>query len=319
MTPVRVGLIGARRARQGLGPFLARDLRAAGAAVPCFLVKSEASLVEADRQLRETAGIAARGYTDLPTLLASETLDALVVSSPHESHRGVLEAAAHAGLHVLCEKPLIWGKNDLAAGATACIAAFEEAGRELWENCQWPYTLPAFDRLHPGTTSAPPRHFFMLLQPSGSGARMLADSLPHPLSLLQHLAPGPDPKLEGVRFSSTDPAASRVFVRFRYRAGAAETACEVELRPTRKHPREVALAVDGRRARRKVSAPDYRLGFEDGARTVAFDDPLRLLVADFVAAMERGGSRQAGARHRRIVERMALLDELRAAWEQAQA
>ena len=28
MTPLRVGLIGARRARQGLGPFLARDLRA---------------------------------------------------------------------------------------------------------------------------------------------------------------------------------------------------------------------------------------------------------------------------------------------------
>ena len=37
MRPPRVGIIGARRRRQGLGPFVARDLRAAGAEIPCFL------------------------------------------------------------------------------------------------------------------------------------------------------------------------------------------------------------------------------------------------------------------------------------------
>ncbi len=37
MSGPRVGLIGARRKRQGLGPFVARDLRAAGVEVACLL------------------------------------------------------------------------------------------------------------------------------------------------------------------------------------------------------------------------------------------------------------------------------------------
>ncbi len=319
MTPVRVGLIGARRARQGLGPFLARDLRAAGAEVQCFQVTSEASLAQTDRQLQQTAGVEARGYTELSALLASETLDALVVSSPHESHAAVIEAAAEAGLHVLCEKPLVWGMHDLAARAAACVAAFEERGLELWENCQWPCALPAFERLHRGSTSTPPRRFFMRLQPAGRGAKMLADSLPHPLSLLQRLVPGTAPRVTDLSFSDTACDASHVHLRFRYRAGDAETVCDVELRQTQSHPRDVALAIDGHHASRRVSTPDYRLSFQDGTRSVPLEDPMSLLIADFVATLQRGGSDAARVRHREIVERMALLGQLRAGWQRAAA
>ena len=56
MTAARVGLIGARRRRQGLGPFVARDLVAAGASVPCFLGTSEETLEAARRELEERAG-----------------------------------------------------------------------------------------------------------------------------------------------------------------------------------------------------------------------------------------------------------------------
>ncbi len=324
MKPLRVGLVGARRARQGLGPFLARDLLAAGAEVTCFQVAREASVAEAERQLREIAGVEARSYTQLSALLAGETLDALVISSPHESHADALAAAAEADLHVLCEKPLVWGEGDLEARAAACVATFEKRGLELWENCQWPYTLAAFERLHPGSTGAPPRRFTMELRPAGTGAKMLADSLPHPLSLLQRLAPGPKPRIEEVAFSSTAPDADRIRVRFRYCTGASETACEVELRPTRAHPREVALAIDGHRAVRRTTRPEYRLRYEDGERSVPLDDPMSLLVADFVVAVTRAGSEAAPVdesaahlRHREIVERMALLGQLRSAWERA--
>jgi len=326
MTPLRVGLIGARRARQGLGPFLARDLRAAGAEVPCFQVTTETSVAEAERQLREIAGVEARGYTDLSALLAGETLDALVISSPHESHADALAAAAEADLHVLCEKPLVWGEGDLAVRAAACVAAFEKRGLELWENCQWPYTLAAFERLHPGSTGAPPQHFSMKLRPAGTGAKMLADSLPHPLSLLQRLAPGPEPRIDEVAFSTTAPDAAHIRVHFRYCSGASETACEVELRPTQAHPREVALTIDGRQAVRRTTRPEYRLSYEDGERSVPLDDPMSLLVTDFVTAVTRAGSEAAPVdksaahvRHRLIVERMALLGQARTAWERALA
>lgn len=318
MTRARVGLIGARRARQGLGPFLARDLRATGAEVPCFQVSREASLAPADRQLRETAGIEARGYTDLAELLAHEALDALVVSSPHETHAAVLEAAAGAGLHVLCEKPLLWGVQDLTGRAAACVSDFEKRGLELWENCQWPCALPAFERLHPGSTRAAPSRFAMGLQPAGVGAKMLADSLPHPLSLLQSLVPGSSPRIVDVSFSDTSADPERLDVRFRYLAGAAETACRVELRPTRSHPRTVWLALDDHRAERAIDA-DYRLSFRDGERSVPFEDPMSELIGRFVASLQRGGARSEAdrARHREIVDRMSLLGALRDAWLQA--
>lgn len=313
MTPVRVGLIGARRARQGLGPFLARDLRAAGAEVPCYQVARTTSLAQADRELREIAGVEARGYTDLSALIANESLDALVVSSPHETHAAVILAAAEARLHVLCEKPLVWGEDDLGERARDCVAACEKHGLELWENCQWPYTLPAFEKLHPGRANAPPRSFAMRLQPAGPGAKMLADSLPHPLSLLQRLLPGDGPHVTDVSISTT-PDASHVGVRFRYHAGGDEIACEVELRPTQSHPREVAFAIDGHQATRRISGPDYALSFADDERSVPLEDPMTLLVADFVAMLQRGGGPTARERHREIVDRVALLDSLRAAW-----
>ena len=316
MTPLRVGLIGARRARQGLGPFLARDLRAAGAEIPCFQVSRATSLAAADHQLRDAAGVEARGYSDLSELLARECLDALVVSSPHGTHAAVLERAAEAGLHVLCEKPVVWGDDDLAGRAAACVAGFEKRGLELWENCQWPRTLTAFERLHPGATGAPPGRFAMGLQPAGAGVQMLADSLPHPLSLLQRLVPGAAPPLADISFADAAGEPERLDVHFRY----ADTACTVELRRTRRHPRTVWLAIDGRRAERAVSPEDYRLSFRDGARAVPLSDPMSELVADFVTSLQRGGCREAArARHREIVDRMALLGQLRSAWTRAAA
>lgn len=317
MTPVRVGLVGARRANQGLGPFVARDLCRAGAEVPCFLVRHEANLAEATQQIERAAGIAASGYTDLATMLAAEKLDALAICSPHESHAAALEAAVAAGLHAFCEKPLLWGGPDLAGRAAALCRGFAEGGLELWENCQWPESLPAFEELHPGALDRPPATFSMLLQPSGHGTRMLADSLPHPLSLLQVLAPGRDPRLADVTFSSTDPDAQTVVVRFGYHVGRTRVACEVELRPTRSHPRDTRLAIDGRGASRVVAAREYALSFHCDGRSVPVPDPMARHIAGFVRAVEDGGEPDAAERRRRIVERMALLDELRAAWERA--
>ena len=61
MSAPRVGLIGARRRRRGLGPYIARFLNAAGAEVPCFLTTSEATRDEAAAQLAKTAKLRPRG------------------------------------------------------------------------------------------------------------------------------------------------------------------------------------------------------------------------------------------------------------------
>ena len=235
----RVGLVGARRVRQGLGPFVARDLVAWGAEVPAFLATSAASRDQALEGLARFADVAPTGYTDLAAMLASESLDALAILSPSESHERFLTAALDAGLHVLTEKPFVWGGADLVARTRRLTDGFAARGLHLFENCQWPYTLPAFDALHPGVRARPPERFEMWMQPSSRGWTSLGDSVPHPLSLLQALVPGAVPRVEDVAFSTHDPESPALTLRFRYRTDA--HACEATL-----HLEEVAACVQDR-------------------------------------------------------------------------
>ena len=309
----RVGLVGARRVRQGLGPFVARDLARAGAEVPCFLVTRSESLEPARAGLERHAGLRPRGYVELDAMLERESLDALAILSPAESHAGLLETAAGHGLDVLCEKPLVWGEPDLAGRAASLVAAFRERDLELFENCQWPYALPAFERLHPGVLAAPGR-LRMELQPATRGVQALGDALAHPLSVLQALLPDDDPALAGVGVTSPD-GGDTLSVRFQYRCGGRTCECAVDLSRAEAQPRRAVLEVDGRGARRVVEPESYRLSWvaPDG-RQVPLDDPLTRLVADFVAALRArqadDARRARHARAREIKQRMELLAEL---------
>jgi predicted dehydrogenase len=302
---LRVGIVGARRRRRGLGPFVARDLRAAGAEIAGFLATSPATRDATARAL------SAPGYLDLDAMLAAEPLDALAVLSPAETHARYLEAACAAGLHVLSEKPLVWGEPGLARIAARIAVAFDARGLLLWENCPWPYALPALEALHPGATARAPRRFEMRLQPASRGVAMLGDAMPHVFSLLQALNPGDKPAVLEPRFSRRDAAADELVVRFVYRSDAAATRVRATLVRTEAVPSRAVLAVDGRVAQRVVSPDDYRLAFADGDRSVPVPDPLTLLVADFVRALEAG---RAASRSREIVQRMALLETLVAAY-----
>jgi predicted dehydrogenase len=309
VTLPRVGIVGARRARQGLGPFVARDLVAAGAQVPCFLATSEATRDAAQRALREAAGIEARGYLELDAMLSRESLDALAILSPAETHARFLAAGAAAGLHALCEKPLVWGEPELAERAARLAAGFGERGLLLFENCQWPYALPAFEALHPGALARPPRRFEMHLEPASRGAQSLGDSLPHPLSLLQALLPGAA-RVRDVAFSTRDPAADELEVRFRFETERAACDAVVVLSHALRQPRRAELALDGRRARRLVSPEGYRLCFADAERSVPLPDPLTRLVADFVGALDSGRRIPSDP----ILQRMQMLSAIAAAY-----
>jgi predicted dehydrogenase len=309
MKAPRVGILGARRVRQGLGPFVARDLVAAGAEVPCFLVTSEATLGAAQRAIRESAGIEARGYTRLEELLAKESLDALAILTPSETHAHYLEAVAAAGLHALCEKPLVWGAPDLLRRSRRALAVFVERGLLLRENCQWPYTLPAFEALHPGSRAAPPRRFTMQMEPSSRGLTSIADALPHPISVLQALLPGA-PRVRDIAFSSRDPQAPQLAVRFRYETDAGACDAEVLLTHSEGWPRRTSYSIDGHRAERRVSPENYRLCLADAERSVPLPDPLTRLVADFVDALRSGSKTEQGP----ILQRMQVLVEIAAAY-----
>jgi len=72
----------------------------------------------------------ARAYQDIDDLLADPEVDAVYISTTNELHHEQVLAAAAAGKHVLCEKPLALNIAD----ASKMVAACEEAGVVMGTN-----------------------------------------------------------------------------------------------------------------------------------------------------------------------------------------
>ncbi len=314
MSGPRVGLIGARRRRQGLGPFVARDLRAAGAEIPCVLGTRADTAEAAVGQLADAYGVEARGYTDLDHMLRAERLDAIAILSPSETHEAYLERALLAGLHVLCEKPLVWGGTALARRASSFVERYAERGLLLWENCQWPYTLPAFRELHPGAPTGAPERFAMRMSPNSTDIEALGDAMPHPLSLLQAVVAGGPGRIGMPSFEAED---ARLRVSFEYAAGDAHVAVEVELAGADEMPRTAAYALDGRWVHRRVRLPDYEICFGCDDRLTGPLDPLGELIRAFVGELETLGS-GAAPRSSALTDRLEMLETLVLAFAEAQ-
>jgi len=60
--------------------------------------------------------------TSYEQMLADPNIDAVVLCTPHGQHAGQILAAARAGKHVFCEKPLTMTRADAVAAVEACRA-----------------------------------------------------------------------------------------------------------------------------------------------------------------------------------------------------
>ena len=78
------------------------------------------------REAGDKMGVEAR-YTDYRELLHHPGLDAVIIVTPDQLHREMVEESLKAGLHVLCEKPLALLREDL----NAIVAASRASDKKL--------------------------------------------------------------------------------------------------------------------------------------------------------------------------------------------
>ena len=78
------------------------------------------------REAGDKMGVEAR-YTDYRELLRHPGLDAVIIVTPDQLHREMVEESLKAGLHVLCEKPLALLREDL----NAIVAASRASDKKL--------------------------------------------------------------------------------------------------------------------------------------------------------------------------------------------
>ncbi|MGG3562171.1 Gfo/Idh/MocA family oxidoreductase [Neobacillus rhizosphaerae] len=79
------------------------------------------------RALEVAEKFGAKAYTSYEELLNAGGVDAVSVCTPNYLHAPITIAALHAGVHVLCEKPMATSKHE----AEAMIAAAKESGKKL--------------------------------------------------------------------------------------------------------------------------------------------------------------------------------------------
>jgi hypothetical protein len=326
---VRIGIIGARRARQGIGQHVARHLAALGAKVVAVAGTRQETAEEACWQLKQRCRIHPAAYVSLSRMFAEQALDAVAVCSPHEVHGDHLREALAARVHVLCEKPLVFNPDrDPAAVAAPLIEGFANSGKVLMTNEQWPYSLPAFGRLFPDYVWRPPKLLAMLLSPDATGPEMIPNALPHVLSLLFALAP-PGGYAEQIRVlfrdgdASADAAAAEIHIDYRHAADV--THVRAQFQRAALQPRPAGYQIDDYIALRRIDLPGYYMTLQaaqalsDGVdiadtacpkSQVEMEDPLRLLVADFLNRCERA---QRGAEVKKdttILQRLAILRDV---------
>ena len=198
-TVVRWGIVGCGWVARD---YVAPGLRAAPSAELIVLCDPDAGAM--GRTAAETPGAVCT--SDLAEFLQTPGLDAVYVATPNHLHRPITEAAARAGKHVLCEKPMANSPADADAMVTACSAAGVQYGTAFDQRWQARHrrlreliqsgrlgTVTAV-RIHyacwtppdwvpPGQTT----HDNWRVDPARAGGGAFIDLAPHGLDLTQFL------------------------------------------------------------------------------------------------------------------------------------
>ena len=111
-----------------------------GAVVTALADPVESSLGWARRALGDRAG-GATAFADCAALARSGLVDAVIVASPNNTHRRVLEPLFDAGLPILCEKPLATTLDD----ARWVVERAAKSDAPFWTAMEYRYMPPAAD------------------------------------------------------------------------------------------------------------------------------------------------------------------------------
>ncbi|TWD84723.1 putative dehydrogenase [Kribbella amoyensis] len=195
MAVIKVGLIGG-------GGIASAHIRGYQQHADRIGITAVADAVEETAVARGTE-LGAKPYTDYRQMLADEDLDAVDICLPHHLHRDAIVAAAEAGKHILCEKPLCLSAEeaaDVRAAVTAAGVTLMCAHNQLF----MPAVAKAKELLAAGTIGTvyevrTTDSFYNDFDPSSMGWRAssktsgggeLIDTGYHPTYLLLHLAGG---------------------------------------------------------------------------------------------------------------------------------
>lgn len=304
MSRLRVGIIGA----SGIGKHHGKWYAMEGCDVVAFVGSSPESVARTREAMAQTFGFDGVGYTSVPQMLAQQHLDAVSVCSPHHLHREHTIACLGAGVHVLCEKPIVWDLQksapQLLADAEEMIAAARDARRVLAVNTQYVAALEPYLELYARHRGHLERieclHFRMESRGGASGPNLYdeiwIDLASHPLSLVLRLLPQARLVKRGARCVIRR---DEVVAEFEMESpGGERCAVSIELRNVYDQPMVRQLSVNGFVADLSGANDErgvYRSYLSAGGERIERQDLVHTSVGRFVAALRGEGEPLASA------------------------
>lgn len=300
---MNVSIIGAGRNKNGIGKYIARYFHHNGARVVSILGRREKSVGRAAEGLKNL-DIRANPHTSFEQMLNHESVDAVVIASPSPTHYEYLIRAIDAGLHIFCEKPLIWPCSPGKSGQLDDVLfRIRKQKLTLAMNSQWPFSISSYEKLCGPLNREPLATFYMRLSPVCSGKEMLVDSMPHVLSMLYFVFGG-----ASIGDIETDVNEERINLDFSYMASPGKCRVRVELVKERKQPRTLRYGFNGRIVQRRLDLEQYDIYFKYGDQTIKITDPLELSVKNFIFSVKNHQEPVIGPDH--IKTTTQLLAEL---------
>jgi hypothetical protein len=275
---VPIGIVGAGRSRNGLGPILGEFLEQEGFFVAGVSGRSLERAAANAESIGRKFGHEVKPFAS-PAALCASGVAALVIASPAEFHLEALHAAMESGLPALCEKPLVHETHG-KEGAEV-IEAFSRKRLPLLENCQWPYVLPAFFQLHGAVETGEQLRVEMGLGPSRLGREMVQNTVSHLLSVVQAIAPL-DSTAVVSEVSVADPSFEERHNLLRFQLVGPGKTVEglVHLQICGVSPRPAWLAINGCRMDRQIRQ-GYSIAFSANDTEVVIADPMKEVVKRF--------------------------------------
>ncbi|MFC5268753.1 Gfo/Idh/MocA family protein [Kribbella qitaiheensis] len=195
MPQIKVGLIGGG----GIAAAHIRGYREHADRIGITAVADAVEQTAVDRGVE----LGATPYTDYRRILEAEDLDAVDICLPHHLHRDAIVAAAQAGKHILCEKPLCLTADE-AADVRAAVRTNDVTLMCAHNQLFLPAVAKAKELLDAGTigdvyevrttdsfyNNFDPANMGWRASSKTSGGGELIDTGYHPTYLMLHLAGG---------------------------------------------------------------------------------------------------------------------------------
>ncbi|MDP6962720.1 MAG: Gfo/Idh/MocA family oxidoreductase [Planctomycetota bacterium] len=312
---LRLAVIGARRVNDGTGQFLARQAHQAGATVVAVVGTSYDSARQASESL-QAYGLNPDVFAEEENMFDEVNPDAVIIASPTHSHLDWVKECLEHRVHVLCEKPIAISNPNAVADL---IGSFTAQELVIAENCQWPFTLNAWQQLHPAGRLENATSFSMMLSPALRGEERWQEILSHPISLIQKISPGPA-ELVDISFSEAQADAPDSSLRFVYQCQHRQLQCEIILEDMDAFPPPAEYSINGELCHRLVG-DNYEISFSSqigsNSPSVSILDPMEQSLRQFLKRVNSVKNSHASvALDEDLIRRQFLVDALLRSYRQ---